>query len=94
MRNVFSKMAAIAFAALAFGQPVVTQAQPSSHSITSNEGKEMNRPPEKINTRRKFSLPDFIGSVPIIHVGGGGTPPHIYGMYHAKRGAHKRLNRK
>lgn len=40
----------------------------------------------------KDSLPDMIGGIEMVKIGGYGIPPHIFGMHHVRRGTHKRTN--
>ena len=86
------KLAAFVLAFIGIGAPVMGRSVAQSYNNNPTQGKEMNIT-RVATVTKKFKIPHSFGGSPMMYAGYG-IPPHIYGIYYAKRGTHKRSNRK
>lgn len=85
-------LSAFTLGLIAVGSPTISQAKTVENlTISSTAGKEMKQGTEQTK-KIKDSLPDMIGGIEMVKIGGYGIPPHIFGMHHVRRGTHKRTN--
>lgn len=72
--------------------PVFNQGTDSKYVSEQTQRKSAPVPAQNVQ-RQPQQLPSSIGGIPMIGITNIGIPPKIYGMFHVRRGSHKRTNK-